>query len=121
VATRLHLDENGRALVLPIDTVLVREGGGWRVDYAASTALARRDGELGQMLSGIRRFSELLTRGIERSTEELERSLPRLERELSGLEAEIKRQLPELRRRLERFERELRRALEPPPAPPPER
>lgn len=118
VETRLTV-QSDRPLQLPIETLLLREDGEWRVDYKSTVASVQRDSPVAAMLQGLQEFNERITRAMDESVNELERSLPELERQLRSLEREMQRQLPEWQQRLEEFANRMEEALRGSPPPPP--
>jgi hypothetical protein len=116
VATQVTLDGD-TPLTLGIETRLVKEEAGWRVDYQETVAALSAQGDLARVIEKLGAIGETVRRGVEQSAEEMKRALPTIERELSRLEAEISQRVPELRDRLDAFAKSLEEALKrPPPA-----
>lgn len=124
VETRLELGGDA-PLNLPVATLLVKEEGDWRVDYAATVAPLAVDSELARVMGELEQLGATLGRGVERSMDELARALPRIETEIERFEQEMEQRLPALREKVDEFSRQFEEALRektrpaPPPAPPP--
>ena len=125
VSTQVTLDGD-TPVTLGIETRLIEEEAGWRVDYQETVAALSAQGDLARVIEKIGAIGETVRRGVEQSADEMKRALPTIERELSRLEAEISQRVPELRSRLEAFAKSIEDALRraPPameqPAPSPE-
>lgn len=124
ISTQVTLDGD-TPLTLEVETRLIAEEAGWRVDYQETVAAISTQGELARVIEKIGAIGETVRRGVEQSADEMKRALPTIERELSRLEAEISQRVPELRSKLEAFAKSLEDALErgwpetdrPPPTP----
>lgn len=111
VETDVTLDAD-EPLNVKIDTVLVREAGHWRVDYAATVNRISMQSELARVIGQIESFGETLKQGIDKSVDELQQAVPEIERQLSRIEEGIRQRMPELRQKLEEFSRRLEESLE---------
>jgi exonuclease VII small subunit len=118
VETQLTV-QSDRPLRVPVETLLRREDGKWRVDYQATVASVKRDSQVAALLQGLHEFNERITRAMDESVSELERTLPELERQLRSLEREMQSQLPEWQKRLEEFAERMEEALQDKAPPPP--
>ncbi len=114
IETRITLDAD-KPVPLNIDTVLVREGERWRIDYAATIDDISTQSQLAQVIDQIEAFGGALKDGIDKSVEEMKKVLPQIERQLSRIEEEIKQGVPELRERLEEFSKSIEESLKAPP------
>ncbi|NOG82991.1 MAG: hypothetical protein EX341_16695 [Candidatus Scalindua sp. SCAELEC01] len=116
---------------VPIQTILVKEKGLWKVDYAQTKATLSLQFSFEEMLNNIRLFGNNFSENIEKSLEELKHNMPEIEKkldELSTTAAEKIREaweqyLPEIKKKVEEFGTALEKALkngsrdpkEPPP------
>jgi hypothetical protein len=108
------VDPGGRpASVL---TLLRRENGGWKVEYAPTVAQLAGGSDLAAGVRDLRSLSGEMNRRIDTVLQELERELPEVEKDFDELKRELETRLPELQDRLEEFSRRLEESLNDPTA-----
>ncbi len=113
---------NERPVTIPLDTVLAKENGYWKVRYDETVKMLSEASELAQALEGFGVMTEQFSNKIDQSLDELQRSLPRVQRELKSIEEKLKAALPEIQKQMEGFAKELQdlfKSLE--QTPPPEK
>ncbi|ABA58595.1 hypothetical protein Noc_2135 [Nitrosococcus oceani ATCC 19707] len=111
---------NERPVTVPLDTVLAKENGRWKVRYDETVKMLSEASELAQALENFGAMTEQFSNKIGQSLDELQRSLPKVQRELKSIEEKLKAELPEIQKQLEGFAKELQdlfRSLEQTPPP----
>ena len=104
-----------RPLSLPLDTVLVKEGSDWKVDYDATVSSVTLHSELAQVLDRVAEYGERFASELNRSMDDLQKALPQIEREVKRIEESFKAKIPELQKRIEEFAKSIEEALKVPP------
>lgn len=94
-----------------LQTLLRREAGEWKVDYAATVAQLTDGRGLAAGVRDLRVLSGDLNTRIDAVLDELQRDLPAVEKEFDDLKRELETRLPELRNRLEEFSRRIDESL----------
>ncbi len=105
-----------RPLTLPLNTVLVKEGAEWKVDYNATVSSISLNSALARVLQSVREYGERFASQLNRSIDEMRAQLPEIEREVRRIEESLKANIPELRKRIEEFAKSLNDALNGTPA-----
>lgn len=116
--------EGERSMAVPIETVLIKENGQWKVRYEETVAMLTEASELARALENFGTLTEQFSKKIDQSLEGLQRSLPKVQREFKAIEEKLKADLPEIQKQLEGFARELQdlfKSLEQTPPPEKER
>jgi predicted DNA-binding antitoxin AbrB/MazE fold protein len=97
---------------LPLETILLKEGDQWKVDYDATVATLSRGSTVARVLGSIVDLSGQFADELDRSLEEIQKAIPEVQKEIERIEENIIYHLPELQRRMNEFLKQLEEALE---------
>ena len=97
---------------LPLETILLKEGDQWKVDYNATVATLSRGSTVARVLESIVDLSGQFADKLDRSLEEIQKAIPEVQKEIERIEENIIYHLPELQRRMNEFLKQLEEALQ---------
>jgi hypothetical protein len=92
---------------VPLETMLIREDGQWKVLYEETVAMITEASDLARALESFQELTERFAQKFDKSLDELQRSLPKVERELKEIEKKLKAEIPGIKNRLEGLAKEL--------------
>ncbi|MCP5005513.1 MAG: hypothetical protein GY941_16480 [Planctomycetes bacterium] len=119
IETTIHMITNGSKETVPLQTILVKEKGLWKVDYVKTKATFSIHFSFTEMLNNIQRFGNKFSEYIEKSLEDLKQNMPEIEKEMTELGTTVSERLkeawdqylPEIKKNVAEFSKALENAL----------
>jgi len=111
-----------KLVTVPVETVLIREKGQWKVCYRETTEVLTEASEVARVLEHFQELSINFAQKFNKSLDELQYSLPTLEHQLKEIKEKLKAEIPGIKDRLKGIAKELDDLFNSlPQAPPPKR
>ncbi|MDR4503352.1 MAG: hypothetical protein MRK01_00995 [Candidatus Scalindua sp.] len=119
IETTIQILKSGSDETMPLQTVLVKEMGLWKVDYMQTKSTFSIHFSLAEMLNAMQLFGNRFTEGIDKSLDDLKDKMPEIEKKINELSATASERireaweqfLPEIEKKVEEFGKALERAL----------
>lgn len=104
VETLLQFPQDKTRPAISLNTILKKESGLWKVDYAKTLEDLEERGPLGKVVEELKTLSEELSKSLGGAMSELQKEVPRIQQEAESMAEKF-------RKHLEQFSRELEEAL----------
>jgi len=96
---------------LPLETILLKEGDQWKVDYNTTVATLSKGSTVARVMGSIADLSGQFADELDRSLEEIQKAIPEVQKEIERIEESVKYHLPELQKKMDEFLQQLEETL----------